>query len=626
MADSDLLFGKAPITGSPADLVFGEVDAPDSVSVEIGGALPGVAGLVAIVPKYEATIGGTMPSMVGSSIVTYSSNTQRPTVGQVGNDWQVADHANASVGFTHQDSAPTPSYVEAPHQQAMRVGAGFDLLLPKTFVRTERPLTHVRHQDAIRVPALVTRSAWQSMERGARLSRAARHQDGVRVSATRRTSYQDRYRDRRPSFDATHSVASKSRHGHGERFSKGLTRDQSWSGRHQEAWVPRPGITTIPLPPPENPCYVPWPDLVFDERWSHDFNLVFNCEKGGVVPPATVVVPTKRVYIVLNNVTLTRVSGSLDLSPYCLSASLTIDVDSWVWSFSASLDIRAEDDVQPSGSVPVELEVEINGNPYRVIVESVMRDRSFGKASVRVAGRGKAALLSSPYSPTINVVPTETRTAQQLMADVLTDNGVPIGWDIDWQITDWLVPAGAWSHRGTYIDGVTNIATAAGAYVQPHPTNDQLIVLPRYPSGPWDWGTVTPDFELPTAVVTREGIEWKSKPEYNRVFLSGVSDGYLGQITRYGTPGDRIAPMLTDPLFTASEVLSQRGLAVLADTGRQAVVNLRLPVLNETGIIAPGKFVRYVDGGVSRVGIVRSTSVDASLPDVWQTIGVETHE
>jgi hypothetical protein len=33
-----------------------------------------------------------------------------------------------------------------------------------------------------------------------------------------------------------------------------------------------------------------------------------------------------------------------------------------------------------------------------------------------------------------------------------------------------------------------------------------------------------------------------------------------------------------------------------------------------------------VDGGVSRVGIVRSTSVDASLPDVWQTIGVETHE
>ena len=67
------------------------------------------------------------------------------------------------------------------------------------------------------------------------------------------------------------------------------------------------------------------------------------------------------------------------------------------------------------------------------------------------------------------------------------------------------------------------------------------------------------------------------------------------------------------------------GLAVLSDTGRIASVNLRMPVLSETGIIPPGKFVSYVDGGTERIGITRSVSVDVGLPEIWQVIGVETH-
>jgi hypothetical protein len=39
---------------------------------------------------------------------------------------------------------------------------------------------------------------------------------------------------------------------------------------------------------------------------------------------------------------------------------------------------------------------------------------------------------------------------------------------------------------------------------------------------------------------------------------------------------------------------------VLADTGHQLEVSLRLPVLAETGIIEPGAFVEYQDGSVTR--------------------------
>jgi len=65
---------------------------------------------------------------------------------------------------------------------------------------------------------------------------------------------------------------------------------------------------------------------------------------------------------------------------------------------------------------------------------------------------------------------------------------------------------------------------------------------------------------------------------------------------------------------------------VLSDTGDQAMVMLRLPVLEETGLIVPGKFVRYVDGSVQRIGLVRSIGVEVGTPQAWQTIEVETHD
>jgi hypothetical protein len=219
------------------------------------------------------------------------------------------------------------------------------------------------------------------------------------------------------------------------------------------------------------------------------------------------------------------------------------------------------------------------------------------------------------------------RTAQQLVADVLTVNGVPMDTVVDWQLTDWLVPAGVFAHQGSYVSAINAIAAAAGGYVQPHPTDDALSVLARYPTMPWTWAAdAVPHFELPSSVTTRESIEWLDRPAYNRVFVSGVAQGVLGQVTREGTDGSLVAPMVTDPLITHADAARQRGMSVLGATGRAANISLRLPVLEETGVITPGKFVRYVDGGVTRIGLVRSVGLDVAMPEAWQTIGVETYE
>jgi hypothetical protein len=220
--------------------------------------------------------------------------------------------------------------------------------------------------------------------------------------------------------------------------------------------------------------------------------------------------------------------------------------------------------------------------------------------------------------------PSAARTAQQLMADVLTINGVGIGWTVDWGLQDWLVPAGAWALQGSYIDAINDIAGAAGGYVQPHPTDAVLRILPSYPAAPWAWDAIAPDFEIPADAAEVEGSEYIDQPAYNRVFVGGVGAGVFGPFKRAGTAGDALAPQVTHSLITDAVAHRQRGLAELSNTGRQEHITLNMQVLPETGIVVPGQFVRYL-GDKTVMGIVRSTSIDWSLPKLRQTIKLETH-
>jgi hypothetical protein len=328
--------------------------------------------------------------------------------------------------------------------------------------------------------------------------------------------------------------------------------------------------------------------------------------------------------MIVNNASLRRVDGNILLPTF--SMTLGLDADSWAWSFSATLPGRALPDLESaSNGAPVEVEALINGVAFRALVESIERSREFGRNDLRIAGRGKTALLDAPYAPTLNLTNAQARTAQQIMQDVLTVNGVSLGWDVQWGLADWLIPAGVFSHQGCYIGAINKIAAAAGGYVQPHPSAQTIKVLPRYPKAPWDWHTITPDFQLPADATSRESLRWLEKPAYNRVFVSGQEVGVLGQVSRAGTAGNALAPMVVDALITDAVAARQRGIAVLSDTGRQIELSLRLPVLPETGIIEPGASVEYRDGSITRLGLVRSTSVQSGLPEIWQTLGVQTY-
>ena len=324
-----------------------------------------------------------------------------------------------------------------------------------------------------------------------------------------------------------------------------------------------------------------------------------------------------------NSITLHRVDTGAELHAH--SFSMSLDHQSWTWTWNASLHHDAEPHLgRDNQGDPAELEVVVNGIPFRLRLERKVCDRRFNPTRWAVSGKGKAAILGAPYAPVMSFGNSAPRTAQQLMVDALTINGVSLGWSIDWGLTDWLVPANAWALRGTYIDAVNDIADAAGGYVQPHPTDAILRVLPRYPVAPWNWGSVTPDFEIPADAAEVEGTEYIDKPDYNKVFVGGVGMGVFGPFKRAGTAGNVLAPQVAHSLITHADAHRQRGLAELSDTGKQEIITLNMQVLPETGIIMPGKFVRYA-GKKTTMGLVRSIGLDWSRPVMRQIIEIETH-
>jgi hypothetical protein len=381
-------------------------------------------------------------------------------------------------------------------------------------------------------------------------------------------------------------------------------------------------------PPTRLPCYDPQRLglLVFDELWT-GHRLLFICRRAGSgLPPATITVPARRSYIVVNSIEIRRADSTALLPSEAFS--MTLDRDSWTWSFSATFHRDAREAVAPGADgLPVELEVRINGQPFRLQAERIGRSARFPETLVKVSGRGKAALLDAPYAAVQSFGHSAPRTAHQLMMDALTINGVGMGWSVDWQLTDWLVPTGAWLHQGTWISALNDIASSVGGYLQPHDTDPALRVLPGWPAPWWEWGGMTPDLELPAGMAEVEETEWIDKPLYDRIFISGeATGGILGDYKRAGTAGTVLRPMAVHPLITDEAAARQRAVAELSDSGRLINQTLTLMVLPATGVIKPGTLLRYTgDDGVPRLGLVRSTAINWAFPALTQTIGVESH-
>lgn len=607
-----LAFGTGGTSGpTPADLGIdaglGEFTA--DLALGSGFAFSIDAGLGEFECDIEATFYVTVSRPGARHGVRAHWQDGKPVTATASTRWQDSAPVLRPVATRWQDGAPAKSAAAVHWQDNAAV----------RFART------TRWQDASPLRAAIAQR-WQETERFRR-ALAARWQDASAVRHATAVHWQEMQRLRR-TVAARWQDAAAVRRLHLEAAYDATPARHFRRTHWQDARKPPPGRSWHTIPPePPHLCYDPADlgKLQFGLDTSALGVLAFWC-KADQPPAATIVVPILRSYIVINSVGITRVNGGEHIPAVAGSFTMELDHQSWTWSFSfTTLDLVRPLLAPGSDGLPVELQAMVNGVPYRMRVEQLRRSVRHPRAMLQVQGRSNSALLDAPYAAVRTFSQPAAITAQQLMLDVLTVNGVSNGWALEWQLTDWPIPANTWAHQGTWISAINDIAGSVGGYVQPHDTADLLRILPTWPVRAWELATATPDIELPAGIATVEDTEWPVKPGYNGIFLRGEPGVATYFRNRAGTLGDVLKPMAVHPLLVHADAARQRAVAELSDSGAQVSHSLELMVLPATGLIKPGKLVRYTDdGAVTRTGIVRSTRVqDDAEARLTQTIQIE---
>ena len=618
-----LVFKRPANDGLPAKLVFGDDGevVVERVILNAGFKLSGIRGFVrgraGVVLRSSVKLSGIRGFVRGG----YDVNVERPLVVQVRHNVQAAQPVNLAGSDRWQDSRAAHVHVQQHLQQAQPVAAAQE----QSWQDAQQLQTTMqqRVQQAARLVSVTEQSFQDAVP--LHVAAQSRTQQAERLVLVTEQSFQDTVQLHTAVQARQHQAAPL--HMVREHAGGSARQFHIYHLEHTQQ-ATRPGIGKRAVVPPvlPEPCHPNLPaQLIFKALAGNALpaQLHFLCcdTTEPELPPAKIIVPVRKAYVVLNEITLRRADNGVAF--HALNFSMSLDYQSWTWSWSADLHPSDEPYIgRDADGFPAIVEATINGVPVRLRMLPQAFNQPFLPKRIKVGGKGLGAVLSDRWAPEQTFSNPQDRTAQQLMADVLSVNGVPLGWNIDWGIDDWLVPADTWSIQGRYIDGVQDIANSVGAYIQPHNTAPTLRVLPEYPVAPWHWADVTPDFDLPAGVAVVVDREPQFKSDFNAVWISGVKSGSVsGPFGRTGTAKDKYAPQVVHPLITSATAHRQRGLAVISNTGTPAQVTLNMQVLPETGLILPGKFVRYA--GVT--GLVRGTSINWSRPALRQQLTLETH-
>lgn len=605
---TDLIFSRPPHAGGQVHLVFGADTVPPVLPVSVAGqsSLGGVSG------SGQALYNNRNPRRASTrAVLPFQPAAPRPggTASSWGQSARLITQPPATWGKAAPAVAGPVTHWEVATGKATQRSPAWMLAAQRaTQAQAVHQAASPRHTQA--------QAGWQTAQ-GRALHAALVHQAALSL-----------VRQARAPWQLAHAMQALvvARNG------RGVARLSQLLAPWQVARPVPAGREVWPPVQPTNPPRVPNTHLLFAcQAWAGGpVRLVFGHVCGTPARPnAPIYILPARFYMAVHQIEAKRLPDNTPIGIF--DVSLSADAGSWAWMFSASCKPDAFDSLAPSGGIPAMLQITLDGLDWVFLVDSLQRPESFGKRSVKVAGRSATAIIGQPYARSTARLSSADYTAQQLAAQAVDLTDVAVDWGID----DWLVPAGAWSHEGTPLEAVQSIAEAAGGYVNSHRSQPTLLVRHPYPTlpgglpgGPWNWGSATfaADVELaPDALVTK-GIERKDGPDLDGVYVSGTTQGVLAHVKRAGTAGAKLASMLTSPLITAPIAAQQRGLSVLGAAGAKHMVQISLPVLtgaSQPGVLDVGQLVQINESTPWR-GRVRSVSIAASKT-VRQTVTLERH-
>ena len=309
------------------------------------------------------------------------------------------------------------------------------------------------------------------------------------------------------------------------------------------------------------------------------------------------------------------------------STNLSIDIDAFAWTMSMQISDGIEL-IRPDINGNKEIEINIDGYIWEFIVESYTENKAFADNSWTVTGRSKTAYLSAPYKLPISNTYTSLINAAQIIDNELLNSG----FTATYNTVDWAVNADAFSYQNlTAMQAIRRIADAVGGVILPHQSANSLIINPRYQSSPWNWGVATPKAIITHDIIAGMNGNWQPKPDINGVYVGGNTTGVQCFVKRTGTAGDQLAPQYIDNLITHVDPGREKGRNIIANRGKQEVVDVELPILpigQTPEIYQCGDLLEIQETTTWRAMVLKlniKASNDNGLISAEQTVTLEKH-
>lgn len=303
-----------------------------------------------------------------------------------------------------------------------------------------------------------------------------------------------------------------------------------------------------------------------------------------------------------------------------VNGSIELPDNSALWRMSATIP-RASYDLLRAGEQPPTVSITLANRTWVFVVDEMSAPRGFASTDVAIRGVSLAALADAPYQLARQWTSDAPTTAAQIAEMTQTFTGL----NVSWQLTDWGMPAGAWSYTGTPWGAVLQLAAPVQAVVEADPSDLKVKISSRYPVMPQQWATTAPDVQVPWQAVESENVTAADRPAYTGVFVSGPTES-IAAVRLAGTSGAEQAPLLSNDLLTDLSGQVELGRTVLAQSGGAETVTRSLQVLTgagEPGVIDRGKLVRWVDPEATWTGMVRAVRVDWQFGLMRQSVTCE---
>lgn len=303
--------------------------------------------------------------------------------------------------------------------------------------------------------------------------------------------------------------------------------------------------------------------------------------------------PWLKVYTMINTAMLSRLP---ERSPvFVKDMTISTSWDDLYWQISATLgDDAAYDLLFPGQNGRMTIEPIINGHTWAMQVDGLSKSDVWAGRGRSIRGRSLSAQLTAPAAAAKTYTESNQRTAWQLMEQELENTGWSVNFD---GLSDWLIPGGVYSYCDmTPMQAIKMLADCPLAIVYTDMAAKIITIKPRYKVNPWQLATATPDIVIPDAMCETISTETDDRQVFNAVTVSGEEGGISATITRAGTAGDMIAPMVVNKLITATEVATALGVVTIGNSGDWLKHKISLPVFvppDLPGVIIPGMIIRY---------------------------------